>query len=342
MENIPETQVTPAVKEKKSWKTRVKAVLDKVPKDSKRKILRLVVVIAVILLLTNPALIPFLPSSVKATLVGALTSLFGNVSDISSVVPLNWIVLFKLVVMVLMVMIIKEVGFLLLNNLKPKTGRGRTVLTIVQSGFNYLIVCFGIFWGLSVLGVDLSTLFASLGILALIIGFGAESLIADLVTGLFMIFENEYNVGDIIEIDGYRGTVTEIGIRTTSVTDSGGNVKVFNNSEVRNIVNLSSRGSTAVCDFCIPYEVKIADAEKAINQVLAEIQAQYPEIFIQTPELLGVQTLGESSVTLRVVAPVAESDRFKAARLMNRGLKDGMERLGISCPYNQLVVHKAD
>lgn len=337
MENTPAP-----VQEKKSWKDNVKAVLDRVPKDSKKKILKLVIIIAAILLLTNPALIPFLPSGIKATLVGALTSLFGNISDISSVMPLGWIDLFKLILMVLMLMIVKEICVLVLNTIRPKTGRGQTVLTICQSGFNYMIVCVGIFWALSILGVDLSTLFASVGILALIVGFGAESLIADLVTGLFMIFENEYNVGDIVEISGYRGTVSEIGIRTTSVTDSGGNVKVFNNSDVRNIVNLSSRGSTAVCDFTIPYEVKIEDAEKALNQVLADIQAQNPEVFPKVPEFLGVQTLGESSVTLRVVADVSEADRFKAARLMNRGLKDGMEKLGICCPYNQLVVHKAD
>jgi small conductance mechanosensitive channel len=257
-------------------------------------------------------------------------------------VSLNWVVLFKLAVMVIVLQIANIVCGSLLDAMNPKSNRGKTIKHLALSGFKYMVGCVGIFWALSILGVDLATLFASLGILALIVGFGAESLIADMVTGLFMIFENEYNVGDIIELSGYRGTVTSIGIRTTCVTDTGGNVKVFNNSDMRNIVNLSSMGSIAVCDFSIPYEVKIADAEKALEKVLKEVQNANPEVFTEMPQYKGVQMLGESAVVLRVTSNVAEADRFTAARLLNRGLKEGMERMGISCPYNQIVVRRAD
>lgn len=311
-------------------------------KDERKKLLRLVILLVAVLFVTNPGLIPFLPQDIKNTLVSTMTSMFGNVSEIVSVMPLNWVALFKLVVMVIVLQIAGIVCGSLLESVNPKSNRGKTIKHLLLSGFNYLIGCVGIFWALSILGVDLATLFASLGILALIIGFGAESLIADMVTGLFMIFENEYNVGDIIELGGYRGTVTSIGIRTTCVTDSGGNVKVFNNSDMRNIVNLSSLGSVAVCDFAIPYEVKIADAEKALEKVLTEVQEANPEVFPELPQYCGVQLLGDSAVTLRVIANVAEVDRFTAARLLNRGLKEGMERLGIASPYNQIVVHRAD
>lgn len=338
-----ENNTTPApVKEKVKLTERIKNALSGIPAERKNKVIRLVILVAAILLITNPGLIPFLPSEMKYMLVGAMSSLLGNVTDISSVIPLNWIVIIKLVVMVLLLQIIKEVCMALLGAVKPKTGKGKTVLNLALSGFNYLMVFLGIFWGLAIMGVNLSTLFASVGILALIVGFGAEKLIADVVTGLFMIFENEYNVGDIIELGGYRGTVTSIGIRTTCVTDGGGNVKVFNNSDMRNIVNLSSQGSTAVCDFDIPYEMKIADAEKALEKVLKEIQAANPEVFPELPVYEGVQLLGANAVTLRVSASVKEADRFKAARLLNRGLKEGMERMGITSPYNQIVVHRAD
>ena len=149
-------------------------------------------------------------------------------------------------------------------------------------------------------------------------------------------------MGDIIELSGYRSVVTSIGIRTTCVTDTGGNVKVIKNSDMRNIINLSSNASFAVCDFPIPYETKIADAEKALDKVLTKVQEKYPNVFTTKPEYKGVQMLDTSAVTLRVVAVVAESDRFSAARLLNRELKEGMEELGICCPYNQIVVHKAD
>ena len=311
-------------------------------KEERKKLLRLVILLVAILFVTNPGMIPFLPQDIKNVLTNTITGMFGNVSSVAGMVSLNWVVIFKLVVMVVVLQIANIVGGSLLESVNPKSNRGKTIKHLLLSVFNYLIGCVGIFWALSILGVDLATLFASLGILALIVGFGAESLIADMVTGLFMIFENEYNVGDIIELGGYRGTVTSIGIRTTCVTDAGGNVKVFNNSDMRNIVNLSSMGSIAVCDFAIPYEVKIAEAEKALEKVLVEVQKANPEVFTELPKYKGVQQLGESAVVLRVVANVSESDRFTAARLMNRGLKEGMERLGISCPYNQIVVHRAD
>lgn len=91
------------------------------------------------------------------------------------------------------------------------------------------MICFG----LTILGVNITTIIASIGILALIVGFSAESLIADIVTGTFMLLENQYNVGDIVEVNGFRGVVTSIGIRTTCITDSGDNVKIINNSEMK-------------------------------------------------------------------------------------------------------------
>ena len=83
-------------------------------------------------------------------------------------------------------------------------------------------------------------------------------------------------------------------------------------------------------------------AEKALEKVLVKVQAANPEVFVNAPKYAGVQELGASAVILRVTASVDEGNRFQAARLLNRGLKEGMEELGISCPYNQLVVHKAD
>lgn len=337
-----ENTTTPVKKEKVSIIKRVKAFANRFQKEDKKKLLKLLLMLLAVLFITNPSIIPFLPASVTGPVTDAMSNMFGNVGQISSVIKLDWIVLFQLVVMILLLQIIRVICVALLETMKPKTSRGKTILNLVLSSFNYLIVIIGIFWTLSILGVDLATLFASLGILALVVGFGAESLIADMITGLFMIFENEYNVGDIIELGGYRGTVTSIGIRTTCVTDTGGNVKVFNNSDMRNIINLSSNASYAVCDFPIPYETKIADAEKALDKVLTTVQEKFPETFPTKPVYKGVQALDSSAVTLRITAAVAESDRFLAARLLNRELKEGMEALGISCPYSQIVVHKAD
>ena len=314
----------------------------KITGKQKGKIIRLFLIILAIIFITNPARIPFLPEAWKEWLVNAVSSVFKNITSISSVIKFSWVTLFQLILVILVLILIFEVLNVILNSVNPKSPRLMTLKNILVSVLKYLVVIFGVFWVLNVLGVDTGTLFAGLGIVALIIGFGAESLVADLVTGFFMIFENEYNIGDIIEAGGYRGTVTSIGIRTTCITDMGGNTKIINNSDLRNVINLSDQSSRAICDFPIPYETNIAEAEKKLEQILTRVQEEHPDVFAEKPEYIGVQELAESAVILRVVASVKEKDRFSAARILNRELKSGMEELGISCPFNQVVVHQAE
>ena len=116
-------------------------------KEKRNRVLKLLLCIVLILILTNPALIPFLPRSIEKPLVGALTSLFGNVSDIVNVIPINWIVLFKLAVMILLMKIVSEVCRLILDVLSPKSNRGKTLLNLVRSSFKYIMGFVGIFLG---------------------------------------------------------------------------------------------------------------------------------------------------------------------------------------------------
>ena len=195
-------------------------------------------------------------------------------------------------------------------------------------------------WGLSILGVDLSTIVTSVGILALIIGFGAESLIEDLVTGTFMLLENQYNVGDIVEVGGFRGTVHEIGIRTTSLMDVGGNIKIINNSDMRNILNRSDKASVAGTSIDVPYETDLEDFEPKIPGLMQQIFEKHRDVMLSPPRYLGVQELGASGVTLKFVVEVEEDKIFSAPRILNRELLVGFKKLGVECPFPQVDVHQ--
>ena len=184
--------------------------------------------------------------------------------------------LFQFLLMLFGVLLLANLVILVLRSLKPKRHRGRTLVTLIASLTKYAAALVILCWGLSILGVDVSTIVASVGILALIVGFGAESLIADVVTGIFMLFENQCNVGDIVEVAGFRGTVQEIGIRTTSVVDTGGNVRIINNSEMKNILNRSDNSSIAVCDVAIPYETDLEALEKKLPELLEKICQENP------------------------------------------------------------------
>ena len=131
--------------------------------------------------------------------IGLSTGLFQSVQDMMSGFHFSSRTLISLVAMIALVIGIEKLILLILSFLKKGSGRASTLVTIVQSLVSYACAIVIICWGLSLLGVNVATIVASLGIIALIIGFGAESLIADVVTGFFMLFENQYNVGDILE-----------------------------------------------------------------------------------------------------------------------------------------------
>ena len=247
--------------------------------------------------------------------------------------------IFSLAIMVTAVCVAKQIVSLILGVCTFENHRAKTIVTIVQSVLQYIAWLVIICWGLHILGVDIGTIVASIGVLALIIGFGAESLIADVVTGLFMLIENQYNVGDIIEIDGYRGTVVSIGIRTTSVQDSSGNIKIINNSSMKNILNRSDNNSVSVADFAIPYDTDLRKLEEKIPGILQSIYEEHADIMEAVPEYKGVQALGSSEIVLRFVVDVREQDIYSAARVLNHDLLLSFRDVGVECPFPQLDVH---
>ena len=228
---------------------------------------------------------------------------------------------------------------LVLGLVKPKERKGMTYVSLLSSLIRYVAALVILCWGLSILGVNVNAIVASVGIVALIVGFGAESLVADMVTGVFLLFENQYNVGDIVEVNGFRGTVKAIGIRTTSIMDAGDNIKIINNSEMKNILNRSDNISRAVSDIAIPYETDLEALEAKLPGLMAEILQKRSEVMLTEPRYLGVQQLAESSVILRFVVEVVEKDIYTGARILNRDLWLGFRKLGIECPFPQMDVH---
>ena len=245
----------------------------------------------------------------------------------------------SILAMVFTTLLVENLLVLALSFLKPQRHRAKTLVALTSNMLKYaaaIIILCGV---LTIVNVDITAILASLGILALIIGFGAESLIADVVTGLFILLDNQYNVGDIIEVGGFRGIVSDVGIRTTSIMDTGGNVKIINNSEMKNILNRSDNSSKAVADFSIPYETDLAALEKKLPALLEEIHRNHTNLFRAVPEYLGVQELGASAVVLRFVAEVGESDIYSGTRMLNHDLLLGFRKLGVECPYQQIDVH---
>ena len=272
-----------------------------------------------------------------ALLVGILTKAI----DFSQMnLNVNFASILKVILMAAIVIGVEELLSLALTLPKPDNHRLRSVLSITASLLKYVAFIVILCWGLSILGVNVSTIVASVGIIALVVGFSAESLIADVVTGAFMLFENQYNVGDIVEVDGFRGTVTNIGIRTTCITDPGDNVKIVNNSAMKNILNRSDKLSRSISEIAVPYATDLEKLEAEIPALMDKIYEKRTEIFKAPPKYLGVQELAESSVILKFVVNVDEKDIYSGARLLNRDLLLGFRSIGVECPFPQIDVHQ--
>ncbi len=270
--------------------------------------------------------------------VGFLTGLITwNITGASARINLG--TLLKLVLMIAGVIGVQTLISFLLTLPKPDNHRARSVLTILSSILKYIAAIVMLCWGLAILGVNVSTIVASVGIVALVVGFSAESLISDMVTGAFMLFENQYNVGDIVEVENFRGTVTNIGLRTTSITDPGGNVKIINNSAMKNILNRSDKPSRSVCEIAVPYSTDFEDLERRIPALAESIYQAHTELFKKPPEYLGINQLADSGVVLKFVAEVDEDNIFSGSRVLNRDLLLGFKKLGIECPFPQVDVH---
>ena len=257
----------------------------------------------------------------------------------SGLTSLGWSGAGKILLVICAVLAAEHLVLLLLSFFKPENHRLRTVITLAANLVRYIAILAIVIGVLSLLNVDMPTILAGVGVITLIIGFGAESLITDVVTGFFILVDNQYNVGDIIEVGGFRGVVSEIGIRTTSLTDTGGNVKIINNSDMKNILNRSDNSSKALADFAIPYETDLVKLEEKIPALLEEMYQAHTDVFKSVPKYLGVQTLNTSSVDLRFVAEVGESDIYSGARIMNHDLFVGFRKLGVECPVPQVDVH---
>lgn len=231
---------------------------------------------------------------------------------------------------------------LLLTQIGKKDEQAHTASTLLIALLKYLAVIVAFVWGLAILGVNTAAVLASVGIIGLILGFGAQSLIEDIVTGMFIIFEGQYKIGDIIILDDFRGTVKSIGVRTTTLVDPGGNLKIVNNSDIRNLQNRSREDSLGICDVSVSYSTDLRRLEQVLSENLPKMYMAHKDLYLGNPRYLGVQKLGDSGIELRLVVPTREENVFTAQRQLNRDVKILFDDYNIEIPFPQVVVHRGE
>lgn len=219
-----------------------------------------------------------------------------------------------------------------------KSYRAKTTFSLLDGFVKYACAIAIIIFILKACGVNTAALVASIGVLTLVVGLGAQPLIADIIAGIFIIFEDEYHVGEIVTINDFRGTVLEIGIRSTKLLDAAGNIKIINNSAIGDVINLSRELSLAVVDCDFPYDVPVELVENILKKNFDKIAENIPAIK-EGPYYKGVCMFKDSNVTIKIVAKCLEEDRFQVERDLNREYRRLLTENGIDIAYPQVVIN---
>lgn len=193
---------------------------------------------------------------------------------------------------------------------------------------------------LGVWGVPIAPIIASLSVIGVAVGFGAQSFVKDLIAGLFVLLEDQYAIGDVVELAGASGTVEEIRLRTTVLRGLDGSVYHIPNGEVRVAKNLTHEYSRLVVDLSIAYEESVDRAMEVIGEEAASFakDPDWAPRLVDEPEVLGVDELADSGVTVRVLMSTDPDERWTVKREFLRRIKNRLDEEGIEIPYPHLTI----
>lgn len=225
--------------------------------------------------------------------------------------------------------------------LRMEERRENTLVKLLENVLSYVVYFVALMMILGVFGIKIEALLAGAGIVGLAVGFGAQNLVKDIITGFFIIFEDQFSVGDFIRTGNFEGTVEQIGLRTTKIRSWTGEMHILPNSSIVEVTNFSLNNAVAFVDVSIAYEEDISRAEQVIQELLEELPEKYPEM-VKTPELLGIQMLGASEVMMRVTSEVTPMSHWKIARVLRREIKARLDEQGIEIPYPKMVLYNKE
>jgi small conductance mechanosensitive channel len=193
---------------------------------------------------------------------------------------------------------------------------------------------------LGVWGVPLGPLIASLSVVGIAIGIGAQDLVKDVIAGMFVLAEDQYALGDVVQIAGVSGTVEEIRLRTTVLRDLDGSIHHVPNGEVRVATNLTYEYSRVVADLSVAYEESVDRALEVIGDVVEELAAdpEWSSAIVEDPQVLGVDALDDSGVVIRVLITTDPDMRWNVKREFLRRVKNGLDEAGIEIPYPHVTI----
>jgi moderate conductance mechanosensitive channel len=212
--------------------------------------------------------------------------------------------------------------------------RSKAVGQIIKSTLALIIWSVAVIMVLSILGINVAPILASAGIAGVALGFGAQTLIKDFLAGIFIILEDQYGIGDIVDLGPAVGTVEEVGLRITRLRDLGGVVWYVRNGEILRVANRSQGWTLAIVDVPVAYNEDLEKVRKVIEKVGLEMldDPQYFGQLLGAPAYAGVEQVTGDAVFLRIVAKTAPDQPIQMARTIREKLKNAFDAAEIKMP----------
>lgn len=237
--------------------------------------------------------------------------------------------------------LIAIVGNRIIKKQRNKKKKAMTLTKMIQSILRYSILILAIIMILSFWGVQVGPILAGAGIIGIVIGLGAQDLIKDLLSGFSIIFENYYDIDDIVEIKGFKGRVLDIGLKSTKLINWKNEVKVFTNGDIKDITNFSKNPSVGVVEVGISYNENLDKVIGLLEEKLVVIKELFPQV-IEGPNVIGVVNFTDSAIIIRIIVKTESEQHYSVERAIRKYIKEIFDENGITIPFPQLVVYHGD
>lgn len=232
------------------------------------------------------------------------------------------------------------------ENMSEEAERKRedTLIRIFTGASRILFIVLAVLMILQEAGLQIGPILAGAGIAGLALGFGGQYLIKDIITGLFIILENQYRIGDVVKIDGESGTVVDISLRKTTLRDLDGTVHHFPHGSITRVSNLSKDWARVNLDIRIAYDSNLEHVIKIVNNVGNELanDPEYKNFIITPPKFLRVNDFADSAIIIKILGDTKPLKQWEITGEYRKRLKIAFDKEGIEIPFPQRVIHQSN
>ncbi len=232
-----------------------------------------------------------------------------------------------------------------MNNTKKLSVKNRkrikTSLLVINNCIKYIIFLITILIILSSVGIDVSKIFAGLGIIAAVLTLAFQDLAKDFIAGISIILENQFEIGDNVSINGFRGEVINMGLKTTRIKNYNGSVKIISNHSINEIINYSLNPSLAEVDILIDYQNDLDKVDKVITKTLATIDETYKNLKGKS-ELWGIDKISETALLYKIVVKTLPNQNFDVERKMRKDIQKALLKANIKLPKTHMEVYNGE